>query len=94
MTELLDGIWQRAEAAAEQPPETWPLLTLAVAHTVRTCVRAVDLLYEAAGATALYRTSRLERVWRDMRAAGQHIHAKERHYADSGAALLDASTIG
>ena len=89
MHELLSEVWARAEAQAEQPAETWPMLTLAVAHTVRTCVHAVDLLYEAAGAGALYRANHLERLWRDMRAAGQHIHAKERHYADTGRTLYD-----
>ncbi len=88
MLELLSDIWARAAAQTDQPAETWPLLTLAVAHTVRTCVHAVDLLYEAAGASSLYRANRLERLWRDVRAAGQHIHAKERHYPDSGQALL------
>jgi alkylation response protein AidB-like acyl-CoA dehydrogenase len=88
LTQLLDEIWERAADGVEQPPEAWALLTLAVAHTVRTCVRAVDLLYEGAGAPVLYRSNRLERVWRDMRAAGQHLHAKERHYADSGQVLL------
>ena len=88
ITALLDEVWARASAGDEQPPDTWPLVTRGVAHTVRTCVRAVDLLYEAGGAQSLYQANRLERLWRDMRAAGQHLHAKQRHYADSGRALL------
>ena len=52
------------------------------------CVRAADLLFEAAGAQSLYRSNRLERAWRDLRAAGQHLHAKDRHYADGGRRLL------
>jgi alkylation response protein AidB-like acyl-CoA dehydrogenase len=92
MHELLGDIWARAVAEVEHPGETWAFLALAVAHTVRTCVRAVDLLYEAAGASSLYRTNRLERAWRDMRAAGQHIHAKERHYPDSGRTLYELAT--
>jgi alkylation response protein AidB-like acyl-CoA dehydrogenase len=92
MHELLGAIWARAAAQIEHPAETWPLLTMAVAHTVRTCVHAVDLLYEAAGAASLYREHRLEGFWRDMRAAGQHIHAKERHYADTGQALAESQS--
>ncbi len=86
---LLAEIWQRAEAGEAHPAETWSNLTLAVAYTVRSCVQAGDLLFEAAGAQSLFRTNALERAWRDLRAAGQHLHAKELHYADGGRALLE-----
>jgi alkylation response protein AidB-like acyl-CoA dehydrogenase len=82
---LLAEVWQRAVEDEPQPAETWSTLTLAVAYTVRSCVRAADLLFEAAGAQSLYRPNRLERAWRDLRAAGQHLHAKQRHYTEGGA---------
>lgn len=85
---ILAGIWQRAEDREPSPPEAFNALQLAVAHTVHACVRAGDLLFEAAGAQSLYRSNRLERAWRDLRAAGQHLHAKDRHYADGGRRLL------
>ena len=87
---LLADIWRRAEAGEPQPPEAFNALQLAVAHAVHACVRAADLLFEAAGAQSLYRSNRLERAWRDLRAAGQHLHAKGRHYADGGRRLLRA----
>ncbi|MYE31986.1 MAG: hypothetical protein F4X80_04880 [Chloroflexi bacterium] len=86
---VLSGIWQRAEAGEPNPAEAFNALQLAVAHTVHACVRAADLLFEAAGAQSLYRSNRLERAWRDLRAAGQHLHAKDRHYADGGRRLLE-----
>ncbi len=89
---ILTGIWQRAEAGEPNPPEAFNELQLAVAHTVHACVRAADLLFEAAGAQSLYRSNRLERAWRDLRAAGQHLHAKDRHYADGGRRLLEAES--
>ena len=85
---ILAAIWERAEAGEPSPPEAFNALQLAVAHTVHACVRAADLLFEAAGAQSLYRSNRLERAWRDLRAAGQHLHAKDRHYADGGRRLL------
>lgn len=88
---ILVAIWQRAEAREPQPPQAFNELQLAVVHTVHACVRAADLLFEAAGAQSLYRPNRLERAWRDLRAAGQHLHAKDRHYADGGRRLLDAT---
>lgn len=89
---ILAGIWQRAEAGEPNPPEAFNALQLAVAHTVHACVRAADLLFEEAGAQSLYRSNRLERAWRDLRAAGQHLHAKDRHYADGGRRLLEAES--
>ena len=89
---ILGEIWQHAEAGEAAPPEAFNALQLAVAHTVHACVRAADLLFESAGAQSLYRSNRLERAWRDLRAAGQHLHAKGRHYADGGRRLLDTES--
>ena len=89
---VLAGIWQHAEAGEAAPPEAFNALQLAVAHTVHACVRAADLLFESAGAQSLYRSNRLERAWRDLRAAGQHLHAKGRHYVDGGRRLLEAES--
>lgn len=89
---ILGEIWQHAEAGETAPPEAFNALQLAVAHTVHACVRAADLLFESAGAQSLYRSNRLERAWRDLRAAGQHLHAKGRHYADGGRRLLEAES--
>ena len=89
---ILDGIWQHAVDGEAAPPEDFNALQLAVAHTVHACVRAADLLFETAGAQSLYRTNHLERAWRDLRAAGQHLHAKGRHYADGGRRLLEAES--
>lgn len=90
LARLIGAIGERGAAGEPHPPEALRELTLAVAHAVRSCVRAADLLFEAAGAQALYRPNRLERAWRDLRAAGQHLHAKPRHYAAAGRALLEA----
>lgn len=89
---VLGELWQHAEAGETASPESFNALQLAVAHTVHACVRAADLLFEAAGAQSLYRSNRLERAWRDLRAAGQHLHAKGRHYADGGRRLLEAES--
>ena len=47
-------------------------LRLAATNATLSCTRAVDLMYEAAGGTAVYRTSPLERVFRDAHVATQH----------------------
>ncbi|MCY1077701.1 acyl-CoA dehydrogenase family protein [Archangium lansingense] len=47
-------------------------LRLACTHTTRSAARAVDRMYEAAGGTAVYRASPLQRCLRDIHVATQH----------------------
>ena len=45
-------------------------------------------MYEAAGGTALYRKSPLDRLWRDISTISQHAFANEKGYAEVGRAML------
>ncbi|CAM3234709.1 hydrolase [Corallococcus sp. ZKHCc1 1396] len=47
-------------------------LRLAMTHATRCAARAVDGLYEAAGGSAVFRTSPLQRCFRDVHVATQH----------------------
>jgi len=47
-------------------------------HTFRTCLDAVQLLYETAGSSAAYRTCPLDRHARDLMTIGQHVLAQVR----------------
>ncbi len=57
------------------------------AFAVRQCARAVDLLYEAAGGSALDRREPLQRIWRDVHAVRSHAvltwDAAGANYADA-----------
>ncbi len=49
------------------------LLRLAACHTVNASKRAVDLMYDAGGGSSIYKSSPLQRCFRDVHAASQHL---------------------
>lgn len=61
---------------------------LAGIHAFRAAKSAVSHLYEAAGGTALYRKSPLDRIWRDISTITQHAFANEKGYGEVGRAML------
>jgi alkylation response protein AidB-like acyl-CoA dehydrogenase len=61
---------------------------LAVTHAVRESVRAIDLLYHAAGSHAVRRSNDIERYFRDIHSAVQHIGALPSNYQYGGQNLL------
>ncbi|MGZ4759468.1 MAG: acyl-CoA dehydrogenase family protein, partial [Acidimicrobiales bacterium] len=66
---------EEAWAAAEQGPLRQVdrrNLRLAATNATITSTRAVDLMYDAAGGSAVYRSGPLERVFRDAHVATQH----------------------
>ena len=61
---------------------------LAITHSIHEAVRAVDLVFHAAGTNALYNSNALERHWRDVHAVVQHNAAFHAHYESAGKVLL------
>jgi len=59
-------------------------LRLAANHAAQAAVRAVDACYTNAGGTAVYKTSALQRVFRDVHVASQHAMVSERIYEPIG----------
>ena len=55
-------------------------LRLAASNNAWSAAEAVDLLYHAAGGTAIYQTSPLQRCFRDVHVATQHIMVAQPTY--------------
>lgn len=64
------------------------LYRLAITHVHRVAVEAVDVMFNAAGASAVRMPGRLERTFRDVHTANQHMVASPRTYAITGMMLL------
>jgi indole-3-acetate monooxygenase len=61
---------------------------LAIVHGMHEAVRAVDLVFHAAGTNAVYSKNPLERYFRDAHVAVQHLAALPIHYESAGKALM------
>jgi alkylation response protein AidB-like acyl-CoA dehydrogenase len=88
LVETTGRLW--ATVCAGDPPTLAEraAFRLAGIHAFRASKSAVAGMYEAAGGTALYRKSPLDRLWRDISTISQHAFANEKGYAEVGRAML------
>jgi alkylation response protein AidB-like acyl-CoA dehydrogenase len=80
--------WDLVDAGTELSLEQRALLRLAATNAVRASAEAVDLMYEAGGATSIYQRSLLERCFRDVHALTQHIIIQPPTYEMAGKVFL------
>jgi alkylation response protein AidB-like acyl-CoA dehydrogenase len=84
--------WAAACAGHPLGTEHRRLLRLAATNATTQSVAAVDSLYRLAGGTAVYESSPLERLLRDVNVAGQHAMVAPRTYELVGRMALGQST--
>jgi indole-3-acetate monooxygenase len=80
--------WQLLLASGQVSVAERAGLLLAAANATRGAAAAVDLVYTAAGATANYRHSPLQRALRDVHAVTQHMGTAPQQYESAGRMLL------
>jgi alkylation response protein AidB-like acyl-CoA dehydrogenase len=61
---------------------------LAATHTNQSCLQAVDLMYSAAGSSAIYTRSKLAHYFADAQVIRQHGFANESRYETSAQVYL------
>jgi len=71
--EAIAGAWERACAEGSIEESHRRDLRLATTHATRTCADAVDLMYHLAGGSSVFRSSPLQRIFRDVHVATQHM---------------------
>jgi alkylation response protein AidB-like acyl-CoA dehydrogenase len=88
---VLDAVgaaWEAVCAGIADPSREIAQARLAITHGMQEAVRAVDLVFHAAGTNALYRKYPLERCFRDVHSAVQHAAGLPVHYESAGKTLL------
>jgi alkylation response protein AidB-like acyl-CoA dehydrogenase len=85
MYAALEAIWQTELRDGTPPtPQQMADLRLAVVHAVQSSAEAVELMYRAAGATAVYHSSPLESAMRDSLVLTQHMAGSTMRYEQAG----------
>ena len=88
LLEATQRAYQALEAGAHEPLQELAHLSLATAQACHEAVRAVEILFEAAGTNAIYDDNRLERSLRDVRVAGTHRAGHQANVELAGQILL------
>lgn len=79
-----------ATAPAGAPPMVLPV-RLAATHAAQSANEVVNLLYQAAGGSSIYETSRLERGFRDINTLTHHVMLAPGGFVAAGEWLLNAA---
>jgi indole-3-acetate monooxygenase len=88
LLEAMEEIWAEATAGRTPTLRQRAIARLAAAKAAETSAQAVDLLFNAAGGTALFESNRLERCFRDVHATTQHIGTNAGNFELAGRVLL------
>jgi indole-3-acetate monooxygenase len=86
--EATRDLWETVSRAERPSAEQRAVYRLAIAQAMANAVQAVDLMYAAAGASAIYAASPLDRCLRDAHTAAAHVWVAADTYELAGRLLL------
>ncbi len=90
--ETVSDAWQAAARQGTISTQQRALLRLAATHATISSAKAVDLMYNAGGGTSVYAASPLQRCFRDVHVATQHMMVAPPTYELTGRLLLGIET--
>lgn len=82
------AVWEACCQGVSGPGPQVLQARLAITHAMRESVRAIDLLFYAAGTNAIHESNELELFFRDIHTAGQHIAGLHSNFEYGGQALM------
>jgi len=84
----LAGAWEEVQRGDRPSVERRARIRAACSHAAEESARAVDLAYHLGGGTSVYATSPLQRCFRDVHTATQHLQVGRRIFESYGRLLL------
>jgi alkylation response protein AidB-like acyl-CoA dehydrogenase len=80
--------WDRVASGGELSLEERANLKLASLTATENAVAAVDTVYRLAGSSAVFESENLERCWRDVHTAAQHLQVQDSRWETAGRILF------
>jgi alkylation response protein AidB-like acyl-CoA dehydrogenase len=71
--ESINRAWDEAKTGSRLSVDARRDVRLSATHAAHASVRVVDLMYNLGGGTSVYKTSPLQRIFRDVHVASQHM---------------------
>ncbi|MEM7411818.1 MAG: acyl-CoA dehydrogenase family protein [Myxococcota bacterium] len=90
--EAIEAAWDRASTEGRIGVDEKRDVRLATTHATRASAEAVDRMYHLAGGSSVYRTSPLQRIFRDVHVATQHMMVSPATLELTGRLLLGLPT--
>jgi alkylation response protein AidB-like acyl-CoA dehydrogenase len=90
--DTIDRTWAAVQAEGRISLRQRAMLRLAATHATTSAAAAVDLMYTAGGGTSIYARSALQRCFRDIHVATQHLMVAGPTYELVGRVLLGLET--
>jgi alkylation response protein AidB-like acyl-CoA dehydrogenase len=78
--EAMEECWEKVKAGNDVTREDKARLLLAATHTNQSCTKATDLIYSAAGSTAIYTRNRIAHYFTDAQVLKQHGFVNDSRY--------------
>ena len=94
MSEVVNLTWYAADEGEAPTIDDRVGLRLAATHAARTAADVVDRMYDLGGGSSIYESSKLQRNFRDIHAATQHLVVSPATYELTGRLLLGVVTVG
>ncbi|HEX6004225.1 MAG TPA: acyl-CoA dehydrogenase family protein [Burkholderiales bacterium] len=84
LMEAVNELWNEALALPVISLERRMALRVATTHAIRLAAQAIDAIYNAAGATAVFEGNLIQRHFQDIHVITQHLHGRLAHYEFAG----------
>lgn len=92
LLEAIEAAWAAANTGDRLPVERKRDVRLATTWATRASAEAVDRMYHLGGGSSVHRASRLQRIFRDVHVATQHMMVSPSTYELTGRLLLGLET--
>jgi alkylation response protein AidB-like acyl-CoA dehydrogenase len=84
LEEITDAVAERGHITLDERMT----IRLAATFAIHTALQVVDILYQAAGATAIFDTNPFERRFRDIHSVAQQLQGRQQHFETVGQHLM------